>query len=168
VLQNEPPPPTGGGAAEGETRPPWHWIGFGTVAIFGAWLPLAYAAQALVVRATQARFGAEATAEEITAAISAMTAGERLGLMATQGLPHLLALALASFAGGWLVGRFGTGTGPREAAAAGAATAIFASMLACRSMGASATALVTLVIAVAFAAWGGRAGARRQERTKAS
>ena len=27
-------------AAEPEDdRPPWHWIGFGTVAIFAAWLP---------------------------------------------------------------------------------------------------------------------------------
>ena len=56
-------------------------------------------------------------------ALGTMPAGERARLMAILAVPNVLALGLASFAGGYLVGRFGAGTGPRESATAGAMTA---------------------------------------------
>lgn len=177
VIQSSAPAPSGGGKDKEESpsdddaievRPPWHWVGFGTVAIFAGWLPLAYAAQAAITRVVAQRFGAAATAEEIRTSIGTMPAGERARLMALLALPNVLALALAAFGGGYVVGRFGTGTGPREAATAGAMTALVALVL---SLGggaagggvtAIATSLVTVVIAVGFAAWGGRVGTKKR------
>lgn len=180
MIQSAPPAPSkgegsGNGAAPDddnavEVRPPWHWVGFGTVAIFAAWLPLAYAAQAIVARVLAQRFGATATAQDIASSLGTMPAGERARLMAILALPNVFALGLASFFGGYLVGRFGTGTGARESASAGAMTALVALVLslggggAAGGMAAVATALVTVVLAVGFAAWGGRTGVRKRSR----
>src|SRR5688572_7252794 len=81
-------------ATDEEPRPPWHWVGFGTVAIFAIWLPLAYVAGAISARVMASRFGAEASKDSIDVALAAMSAGERARLMATVALPSLLALAL--------------------------------------------------------------------------
>ncbi len=173
VIQSAPPAPNKGdgdgkGAAPedpaNESRPPWHWVGFGTVAIFAAWLPLAYAAQAVVARVLAQRFGAAASAQDIASSLATTPAGERARLMAILALPNVAALGLAAFGGGYLVGRFGTGVGTREAATAGAMTALVALVLALGSgaagggMAAVVTAFVTVGIAVGFAFWGGRFG----------
>jgi hypothetical protein len=86
-----------------------------------------------------------------------------------QTLPHLLAFALGAFAGGLLIGRFGTGTGPREAALSGVVTALVAvslswSVVAEGGWGAAVSVLLPLVIAVAFAWWGGLTGRRKRNR----
>lgn len=174
MIQSAPPSPSkGGGAAPVDDvsideRPPWHWVGFGTVAIFAGWLPLAYAAQAVVAHLLARRFGAAATAQDIASSLGTMPAGERARLMATLALPNVFALGLAAFGGGYLVGRFGTGTGARESASAGAMTALVALVLSLGGGGAAGgivavvTSLVTLFIAVGFAAWGGRAGVRKR------
>jgi tRNA-(ms[2]io[6]A)-hydroxylase len=176
VIQSAPPAPSegdGGGEGAGpdddaiEARPPWHWVGFGTVAIFAAWLPLAYVAQAVVARVLAQYFGDTATAQSVSVSLAMMPAGARARLMATLALPNILALGLATFAGGYLVGRFGTGVGAREAASAGAMTALVALVLslgggAAGGMTAVVTALVTVFIAVGFAGWGGRVGLRKR------
>jgi hypothetical protein len=176
VIQSAPPPSKGdggdGGAAPdddaAEVRPPWHWVGFGTVAIFAAWLPLAYAAQAVVARVLAQRFGASATAQVVASSLATMPAGERARLMAILALPNVVALGLAAFGGGYLVGRFGTGTGARESISAGAMTAIVALVLSfgaggmASGMAALVTALVMVLLAVGFAGWGGRVGLRKR------
>ncbi|HVH40941.1 MAG TPA: hypothetical protein VM925_01320 [Labilithrix sp.] len=166
VLSNEPPPAPA--PEDEEARPPWHWVGFGTVATFAAWLPLAYVAGALSARVMTARFGADASKEAIDRALAAMTSGERAQLMATVALPGMLGLALAAFAGGVVVGRFGSGTGAREAAMSGGVTALIASALAWAgpSLAALAGAAVTFAVAIGFAAWGGRLGASRRPSSK--
>ena len=182
MIQSAPPAPSkgegsGNGAAPDdenaiEVRPPWHWVGFGTVAIFAAWLPLAYAAQAVVARVLARRFGAAATAQDIASSLGTMPAGERARLMALLALPNVFALGLAAYGGGYLVGRFGTGTGARESASAGAMTALVALVLSLSGgaggMAAVVTAVVTVVLAVGFAAWGGRVGARKRARSPAA
>jgi tRNA-(ms[2]io[6]A)-hydroxylase len=165
VLQQEKPPveaPDPDGADE--TRPPLHWIGFGVVAIFAAWLPLTYLAGAASAKVIAARFGKDASKDAIALATSTMTSDERARLMAIVALPTILALAIAAFAGGFVVGRFGTGNGTRTAASAGAITAAIASLMAWSGVTSSALigALVTVVVAIAFAAWGGRVGAARR------
>lgn len=157
-------PSAGGGADEGEPRPPWHWVGFGTVLIFAAWLPLAYVAGAVQARMLATRFGEDASKDQIDLAVAAMTAGERVALALSQAIPGVLALALASFAGGLVVGRFGAGAGMREAARAGAVTAGIATALSFRSFSAATlvSALVTFAVAAGFAAWGGRVGSRKK------
>ncbi len=174
VIQSAPPaPPASGKGDEPEdenaipARPPWHWVGFGTVAIFAAWLPLAYVAQAVVARVLAQRFGASASAADIAMALGTMPAGERARLMAMLAVPNVVALGLSAFAGGYLVGRFGVSTTGREPASAGAMTALVALVLALGAGGSSGvtavvTALVTILICVGFASWGGKVGARKR------
>src|SRR5687768_2145051 len=57
LIQSAPPPPPTPNEDGEAKRPPWHWVGFGTVAIFAVWLPLAYGAQAMVSRMLIQRFG---------------------------------------------------------------------------------------------------------------
>jgi tRNA-(ms[2]io[6]A)-hydroxylase len=156
---------------EGEARPPWHWIGFGTVAIFAAWLVLAYAAGAIVKKAVEPWVGAATTEAEAAARWGALSPEDRARVAAIQWIPHALAFALAAFAGGYLVGRFGKGTSAREAATAGAATAGIALIIAAGGGIGSIGAAVVMVVVVAalgigFAAWGGRTGARARDRSR--
>ena len=163
VLSNHPPPDEAKPDDEA-ARPPWHWVGFGTVAIFAGWLPLAYVAGAVSAKVMAARFGADASKDAIDLALSTMTSGERAQLMATVALPNLLGLALAAFGGGVVVGRFGAGTGAREAAMSGGVTAFVASAMAFAGFTAATliAAAVTFAVAIGFAAWGGRLGAARR------
>ena len=168
VLSNDPPP-ADSKPEDDEARPPWHWVGFGTVAIFAGWLPLAYVAGAVSAKVMANRFGADASKDAIDLALSAMTSGERAQLMATVALPSLLGLALAAFGGGFVVGRFGSATGAREAAMSGGVTAFIASAMAYAGLTAATfiAAAVTFAVAIGFAAWGGRFGASRRPRAAA-
>jgi len=163
-VLNRPPEPASSPDEGDEPRPPLHWVGFGTVAIFAAWLPLTYVAGAIASRVMEQRFGRDASKEAVTLALAAMDAGERARLMAIVALPGLAALAIAAFGGGFVVGRFGDRTGSREAAMAGAITALVASVMAWAGPTPSAlvAAAVTFVVAVGFAAWGGRTGSKRR------
>jgi hypothetical protein len=163
-VLNRPAEPAREPETEEEARPPLHWVGFGTVAIFAAWLPLTYAAGAVSSRVMEGRFGKDASKDAITLALQAMDAGERARLMAIVALPGLAALAIAAFGGGFVVGRFGDRTGTREAALAGGIAAVIASLMAWAGPTASAlvAATVTMLVAVGFAAWGGRTGSKRR------
>jgi tRNA-(ms[2]io[6]A)-hydroxylase len=164
VISNTPAPAPAGEEEGDEARPPWHWVGFGTVAIFAAWLPLAYVAGALSARVMASRFGSDASKDAIDLALATMTAGERARLMATVALPSIVGLALAAFGGGFIVGRFGPGTGVREAAMAGGVVAFLASAMAWSGITSSSlvAAAVTFAVAIGFAAWGGRFGTSRR------
>ncbi len=160
VLQND-----SSGEPDDEARPPWHWVGFGTVAIFAAWLPLAYVGGAVSARIMAARFGADASKEAIDLALAAMTEGERARLLATVALPTYVGLALAAFGGGLVVGRFSKAPAPaRVAAAAGAVTACVAVAVAWMqiSLASIVGGAVTVAVATGFAAWGGRLGAPKR------
>jgi hypothetical protein len=183
VIQSAPPAkdagdgggdPGAGGASEDdvEARPPWHWVGFGTIATFACWLPLAYVAEAVRHRMFVSRFGASPSRDEVELAFAAMDSMERFRWTAMQTLPHLLAFAVSAFAGGLLVGRFGSGTGPREGAASGVVTALVALAVSWRVLaeggwGAVVSMVVPLVVAVGFAWWGGRVGVRKRAKKPA-
>ena len=142
-------------------RPPWHWVGFGAVAIFAAWLPLSALAQIVLRRMLLARFGSEADEAEIAARLRAMTASEQGRQVMMLAVPHLVALAIGASAGGWLIGRFGGGITRREPAMAG----FFAGFVACvlafaSSGGVSWPPLVVVVLATGFAWSGGVVGLR--------
>jgi hypothetical protein len=127
---------------EATARPPWQWVGFGALGIFAVWLPLA--------------FGAAWVASSLNASGAAPIAGV---VVLAAGL------AVAALAGGFLVGRWGgEGVGVREAALAGLAAAIIASALAFGAPGALWGALTTVLVAVPFAALGGKLGLRRRAR----
>lgn len=182
MIQSAPPAkaageggdPGAGGASEDddEARPPWHWVGFGTIATFASWLPLAYVAEAVRHRIFVSRFGDAPSREDVELAFAAMNGMERFRWTAMQTLPHLVAFGVSAFAGGLLVGRFGSGTGPREGAASGLVTALVALAVSWRVLaeggwGAVVSVVVPLVIAVLFAWWGGRVGTRKRAKKAA-
>jgi hypothetical protein len=130
-------------------RPPWHWTGFGTVAIFVTWLPLAALGQ---------WFFAGATGPQAAEAGSARPAAF-MGFVLTQ----LAGFLLASFLGGALLGRYGGKAGPREAAASGFAVGLIAVLLALvTSQQVSWTYLIFLTLPTLFAFFGGKVGVRRR------
>ncbi len=132
--------PSDDGGDEATARPPWQWVGFGALAIFVVWLPLAFLAAWIASRM-------DSSGASPVAAVVVLAAG----------------LALAALAGGFLVGRWGaSGVGVREAALAGLASAIIASALAFGAPGSLWGALATVVVAVPFAAVGGKLGLRRR------
>lgn len=149
VLKSEPDEPDDAAA-----RRPWQWVGFGAVAIFTAWVPLAALAMALAARVAargQAQDGPDARGALATEiAVLALYAG---------------ALAIGAALGGMLVGRWGPrGVGVREAALAGLLAALVAGGLTWVSFGPSAGALLLVVVVVPAAALGGRSGARARAR----
>jgi len=140
----------GDGQEPDEARPPWQWVGFGTVMTFIAWLPLAYLGTAIVVPSGGAA-GAETHPEDARLV--------RV-LVAT-----LLPLALATLAGGFLVGRFGKPAGVREAVLAGALTGLVAVVLTALSGPFSPLFVLVIAIATGFAGIGGVVGVRQRARS---
>ncbi len=164
-VLNAPPPSTGGGGGEedDDARPPWHWIGFGTVAVFATWVPLSYVAELVRARAMVAWIGSPQTPEGTAEAIASLGPDARAKLGLVLFFTHGTALALAAFAGGMLVGRYaGASAGVREAALAGLMAAVVAAVLAWS--GVSWVPLVTIAVATAASAAGGRVGKRAAVR----
>jgi tRNA-(ms[2]io[6]A)-hydroxylase len=134
-------------AQEGdEDRPPWHWSAIGTVAIFMAWLPLAFM---------------------VNGALSRLAPGDAVAVSpaarAAMVIVNLAAFALACFGGGFLVGRFGGQAGRREATVSGFAAASIACVLtATRTFQASVAAVVVWLLLlgalIAVGAGASRAG----------
>lgn len=148
-------------------RPAWHWVAFGAVVVFAAWLPLAIVAEKVAEALASWMIGGAATQQEVAAQVVAAHGGARLRLLAALVGPHVLALASAAFAGGWVMGRYGN-VGPREAGLSGTVVGVVSVLLACTSAGGSWALAVVVVLAAAFAALGGatgRAAARRRVHT---
>lgn len=149
-----------------EERPPWHWVGFGAVAIFATWLPGAFAAQKIGEHIIKSRFGGSEA--EVAQHLFDLPRDQLLLLFLPLALLHLAALALGSTAGGYLVGRFGSGTTIREPALAGGVVAFMAVMLTVGRGGVASaltTGVVILLVAVGFAALGGKKGLKKKERS---
>jgi hypothetical protein len=133
---------SGDGVDDAPSRAPWQWVAFGALAIFATWLPLAFVATWVA-----ARLHGSGWSPAVSVAVLA------------------LGLALAAMAGGFLVGRWGSAdVGVREAALSGLATAAVASALAFGAPGATWGAVMTVLLAVPFAALGSTLGLRRRRR----
>jgi len=151
-------------AAEDEAadRPPWHWVGFGAVALLVVWLPLAAVAEVVATRAAAPFIGHVDRPAEAAEAVGQLSpAARRHVTLVLIGLP-VASLVLAAFAAGFVVGRWGGRAGTAEAALAGALAALLVAGLTCASAGASWTALAALVPAAAAAALGGAVGRKRR------
>ncbi len=137
-----------------EDRPPWHWAALGTVAVFAAWLPLAWGINTLIRRALDVEEGGGAPGSVQAAMVLTNAAG----------------FAMAGLAGGYLVGRHGGRAGLREATASGVVAAAIAWGLALMQ-GAPAGVLGWAAVLVVMASLGGGAargggviGLRRRPR----
>ncbi|HEY1959854.1 MAG TPA: hypothetical protein VGH28_29805 [Polyangiaceae bacterium] len=140
-----------------EPRPAWHWVGFGAVAIFIVWLPLAYLAESLGRRLTAGTLGPAGDAH-----FSDLSRSERLAVLARLALPQAVALVLAAMAGGFLVTRFGQKTTSRDAAFAGLTVGALALGLTFSQAGFSLAGFVVPLVATGAAAAGGMLGRRRR------
>ncbi len=129
-----------------EDRPPWHWSAIGAVAVFIAWLPLAY-----VVNGPLGRL--------FNGGLSASIAAVAL---------NIAAFAAAAFGGGYLVGRFGGRAGVKEATVSGLAAATIAWALTVVQARGGVLVWIMLLTGVAMigagsARFGGRFGRRGRE-----
>jgi hypothetical protein len=91
-----------------EDRPPWHWSAIGAVAVFLAWLPLAYI---------------------VNGPLGGLFNGGMAAKIGAVAL-NVAAFVIGSFAGGYLVGRFGGRAGVKEATVGGVAASVIAWALA--------------------------------------
>jgi tRNA-(ms[2]io[6]A)-hydroxylase len=156
-------PVADGPKEDDEPRPGWHWVGFGAVLVFACWVPLAVLAEKVAQGLAVRTLGDVSSREEVAARVAELHGGARAQVVAALVLPHALALALASLAGGWVMGRYG-GVGAREGALAGVAVGVVSVVLAWASSGGSWALGVVLVLAAAFAALGSAAGRRAARR----
>jgi hypothetical protein len=130
-----------------EPRRPWQWVGFGALAIFTTWIPLAALAGAAATRLAPADGQASGPAALVTVAV------------------YAAALAVGAGLGGFLVGRWGSAqVGAREAALAGLGAAAVAAGISWVSFGPSPGSLLVAVLAAPVAALGGRLGTRARAR----
>ncbi len=133
------------------------------MALLVAWVPLAALAQALSLRIIRAQLGTATSLEQAAESLSELAPGERARLaVALFGLPTA-ALAVASFAAGLVVGRWGGLAGPREAGTAGAVAVLLVAALTCASGGWSWAPLAAVLVAAPIAALGGVLGRRRRK-----
>ncbi|MGH7270543.1 MAG: hypothetical protein ACREJ3_08945 [Polyangiaceae bacterium] len=137
----------------GDDPPPkaWHWVGFGAVAIFTAWLPASVVAGIFAAHVAKGAAGADHV--------------HRLQAGVVIAVAYAAALAVGAALGGYVVGRWGSAqAGIREAALAGLAAAVVASVASWSSFGMRAGPLLVVVVAVPAAALGGKLGLRRRAR----
>lgn len=149
ILQNKAP----ADEPEEESRPPWHWSGIGVVVTFLVWLPLAAGIAALTARMTS----------------NAVTPALGLGILVIA--LHLLGFWVATFLGGFFIGKFGGEAGPKEGAVSGFVTAAFAVALAAGAPVPGATILTWVVLLVIVGGTGATSamlGAKMGKKGRAS
>jgi tRNA-(ms[2]io[6]A)-hydroxylase len=124
-------------------RTPWQWVAFGAVAIFVVWLPVAAATAAMLSRMVP-RLAAYESNPTVVVALSAT---------------WVVGFGVATVAGSFVVGRWGgAAAGFREAVLSGLVAAIVAVMATWVSFGFSPGALSLVLLALPFAALGGKLG----------
>jgi len=122
-----------------EDRPPWHWSGIGAAAIFLAWLPLAYI---------------------VNGPLGGLFNGGVAAKIAAVAL-NIMAFVVASFGGGYLIGRFGGKAGVKEATVSGVAAATVAWALAAAQARSGLLVWIMLLTGMAMLGAGGaRVGGR--------
>jgi len=122
-----------------EDRPPWHWSGIGAAAIFLAWLPLAYI---------------------VNGPLGGLFNGGVAAKIAAVAL-NIMAFVVASFGGGYLIGRFGGKAGVKEATVNGVAAATVAWALAAAQARSGLLVWIMLLTGMAMLGAGGaRVGGR--------
>jgi hypothetical protein len=131
-------------ASSDPPRPRWQWVGFGAIGIIVVWLPL----------------------EAILSAIA------RRGNVSTT-VASAVALGIAAFAGGFLLGRWGASkVGVVDAALAGLASVAATTALSWWTFGGGVVlaldAIAAATIAAPIAALGGAVGRRRRGDGRAS
>jgi len=148
---------------DAENRPEWQWVGFGVVAMFAAWLPLAAAAGMFARRIAEGMLGEPLDAADAQTRIAALDSFAQRKLMASYMAPHVAALALSGVFAGFVIGKFGQGGGRAASVAAGIVCAV-AGLLAVRDLSSFVALLLVVVVAVLSARGGASWGARKRKQ----
>jgi tRNA-(ms[2]io[6]A)-hydroxylase len=146
---------------EDEARPGWQWVGFGVVAMFAAWLPLAAAAGMVGRSAAERVIGAPLDEADTLSRIGALDQATQRKLMLSLMLPHVAALAIAGAFAGFVIGKFGQG-GARSASVAAAMVCALAGLIAVRDLSSFVALLVVVLVAVLSARAGASVGAKKR------
>jgi hypothetical protein len=133
-------------------RPRWQWAAFGALSMIVTWVPLAYAAEALVAHL-------RANLRDPLWTLPDATVGE---MGAAMFLAPAASLVLAALAGGYLLGRWGEGSGGVDAASAASVAVLFGVGLTWAKSGVMWVALGALLLAVPAAVLGASLGRRRR------
>jgi hypothetical protein len=152
---------------EESARSKYQWVGFGVVAILVVWLPVAWVFDRLALRVSGAWVGKVGSLQDAARAVALLDESARLRLTLSLLAFHAAGLALAAFAGGLLVGRWGGQAGAREAAIAGGVAVAIVALLTLATtgpMGSPWAALVAMALATAASALGGRLGRVRRPK----
>lgn len=163
ISSQEPSTPDGEGESD---RPEWQWVGFGVVAMFASWLPLAAGAGMFARRVAESMIGASLDAADTQAKIAALDAFSQRKLMASFVAPHVVALALSGVFAGFVIGKFGhpAERGGRAASVAAGIVCAVAGLLAVRDLSSLVALLAVAVVAVLSARAGATWGARRRKQ----
>lgn len=158
VVQNTAPED-----AEAAERPRAHWVAIGAGLNLSIWIPMALCAAPIGRVLTR-------WLVPVDEPVAAVTSSTRVLVVLAQLVPQLVAFALASFASGALVGRFGGQAKTRDASLATALAACAAAAIGGMSgalrpwLVVVATGLVLVLFGATFGALGGRFGERRRPR----
>jgi tRNA-(ms[2]io[6]A)-hydroxylase len=162
VIQSAPNEGGGGdGGDADEARPAWQWVGFGVVAMFAAWLPLAAAAGMVGRNWAEKVIGAPLDEADALVRVGALDHVAQRKLMLALMVPHVAALALAGAFAGFVIGKFGQG-GVRSASVAAAIVCALAGLIAVRDVSSFLALLVVLLVAVLSARAGVAVGQKRR------
>jgi|HubBroStandDraft_1064217.scaffolds.fasta_scaffold263569_2 hypothetical protein len=140
------------GGDDSPPRPRWQWVAFGAISMIVVWLPLAYAAEALVIHL-------QASLNEPLWTVPDATLG-KVGAVMFVGPPASLVLAV--LVGGYLLGRWGEAKRGIDAASAAALAVAFGVGLTWAKSGVMWLALAALLLAVPAAVLGASLGRRRR------
>lgn len=130
-------------------RPRWQWVGFGTLAILLAWLPLTQLSALIVRRVVDAR-------------LEALEQDEPEGLFLVVWLLPMGALLLSGALGGYVLSRWGERCGWREAAVSGALVAVLAIGLSWARFGVNPASVAVVGVVVPGAVVGAILGGKRR------
>ena len=146
---------------DSEARPLWQWSLLGVALTFTLWVPLAAGAQVISNRLIASTLGDFASTEEMNRALVSLSTEASRRLSVQFFVLHAAALGVSSFAGGYVVGKYGGKGGPRAALGCGLLVAGFALALAAVNESVSARSVLLVLLSAPLSFAGGRTGARK-------
>ena len=153
--------PTSEEEEDSAPRPLWHWSALGVALTFSLWVPLAAAAQAVSNRLVASTLGDFASTAELNQALVNLSTEASRRLSVQFFLLHATALAVSSFAGGYIVGKYGGKNGPSAAFGCGLLVAAFALALGAASGAVSVRSVLVVLLSGPLSFAGGRVGFRK-------
>lgn len=145
--------------------PLWQWSALGVALSFALWIPLAALAQMIANRLVAHAIGVAgggASSDELRQVARLLPEEVQRRLSIQFLLLHVAALGLSTFAGGYVVGKYGGDGAVRAALGCGIVVAAFGAALGAWSGAFGWTSAAIVLITVPMSWWGGNTGARKR------